>query len=385
LGVVRRLALALFDHMHIESNAILAELPCPSALDQPDLAQALQARLDQLTKPRGALGRLESLALHLGLILQTAAPRLVQPQLLVCAADHGLAAEGVSAYPSAVTAQMVLNFLRGGAAVSVLARQHGLALTVMDCGVAHDFEPHPQLRVAKTTHASANALHGPALTPAQRDAALRAGMQCVADLPGNVVLLGDMGIGNTSAAALLLARLGGHALAACVGRGTGLGDAGLRHKQAVLQAVLARHPPLPYDAATPQQALHALCAFGGAEIAALVGAVLQAASQRRVVVVDGFIVSAAVLVAACIHRPVLQACVWSHRSAEHGHAPMLDTLQAMSAGLCGVDVRPLLQLDLRLGEGSAAALAWPLLESSSRLLNDMATFDSAGVADRNSA
>lgn len=340
-------------------------LPPLSPVDDPALAQRLQQRLDAKTKPLGALGRLESLALRIGLIQRSEHPRLVDPQLVVFAGDHGLAARGVSAYPSDVTWQMVENFLAGGAAVSVLARQHGLALTVVDAGVRHDFAPRPGLVVRKIAPGTADALLHPAMTEKQCGRALAAGAEIVRGLPGNALLLGEMGIGNTSSAALLLSRLAGLPLASCVGRGTGLDAAGLAHKLDVLGAVAQRH----VDAVTP---LRALAAFGGFEIAMMAGATLQAASERRVVVVDGFIAGAAVLVAAKLAPSVLDCCVFAHRSDEAGHRLMLDQLGA----------EPLLDLGLRLGEGSGAALAWPLIESSLRLLDEMASFASAGVSER---
>jgi nicotinate-nucleotide--dimethylbenzimidazole phosphoribosyltransferase len=336
--------------------------PIPS-IDNPALRAALQARIDGKTKPLGALGRLEQLAVQLGCILGTETPQLQKPQLLVFAADHGLAAHGVSAYPSDVTWQMVENFLAGGAAVSVLARQHGLALTVVDAGVRHDFAPRAGMLQRKIGPGTADALAGPAMTAAQCQAALDAGREVVRSLPGNAVLLGEMGIGNTSAAALLMARLTGEDVAACTGRGTGLDDAGLARKRSVLQAVLARH-------AQAVEPLAALAAFGGFEIAMLCGAVLEAALQRRVVVVDGFIASSAVLVAARLQPAVLQRCVFAHCSNEAGHGTMLRHLGA----------EPVLNLGLRLGEGSGAALAWPLLESACRILAEMASFESAGVS-----
>lgn len=336
--------------------------PIPS-IDDPALSALLQARIDGKTKPLGALGQLERLAVQLGCILGTDAPQLQQPQMLVFAADHGLAAHGVSAYPSDVTWQMVENFLAGGAAVSVLARQHGLALTVVDAGVRHDFAPRAGLIQRKIAYGTADALAGPAMTPVQCAAALAAGREVVQSLPGNAVLLGEMGIGNTSAAALLMARLTGEALSSCTGRGTGLDNEGLARKRSVLQAVLARH-------ASAHEPLDALAAFGGFEIAMLCGAVLEAALQRRVVVVDGFIASSAVLVASCLQPAVLQRCVFAHCSQETGHATMLRHLKA----------EPLLDLSLRLGEGSGAALAWPLLDSACRILAEMASFESAGVS-----
>ena len=339
------------------------------------LTLALQHRLDQLTKPRGALGRLEALALQIGLLQQTTTPRLHAPQLVVFAADHGLTAQGVSAYPSEVTAQMVENFLAGGAAVSVLARQHGLALTVVDAGVRHHFAPRAGLLDRKVAPGTADASLGAAMSAAQCALAIEHGRGVVRGLPGNAVLLGEMGIGNTSSAALLLARIGGFELADCVGRGTGLDDAGLAHKRAVLGRVLALHDDVGTNVESARDPLAALAAFGGFEIAMLVGAALQAAAERRLIVVDGFIVGAAILVAAKLEPTVLDACVFSHLGDEAGHARLIDHL----------GVQPLLQLGLRLGEGSGAALAWPLIDSALRLLGEMASFESAGVSERSEA
>ena len=338
-------------------------------VDTAALSARLQHRLDQKTKPLGALGHIEALALQIALILRSEQPVLLQPQMVVFAGDHGLAARGVSAYPSDVTWQMVENFLAGGAAVSVLARQHCLALTVVDAGVRHDFAPRAGLLNRKIAPGTADALDGPAMSEAQCARAVQAGRDVVRELPGNALLLGEMGIGNTSSAALLLARLTGEPIERCVGRGTGLDDSGLARKLLVLAAVLEAHrgveAPLP-----------ALAAFGGFEIAMLVGAVLQAVEEHRVVVVDGFITGAAVLVAQRLTEidggSVVEGCVFAHRSDEAGHALMLRAL----------GVKPLLDLGLRLGEGSGAALAWPLIESAARLLCEMASFESAGVASR---
>ncbi|MFY3384160.1 nicotinate-nucleotide--dimethylbenzimidazole phosphoribosyltransferase [Paracidovorax sp. MALMAid1276] len=348
----------------------IAEFALPAVADISDaaLTARLQHLLDNKTKPLGSLGRLEALALRLGQVLGTDAPALVQPQMLVCAGDHGLAAKGVSAFPSDVTWQMVENFLAGGAAVSVLARQHGLQLTVVDCGVARNVGPHEapgttRLLVRKVAPGTADASVGPAMTAAQCRQAIANGMDVVRSLPGNAVLLGEMGIGNTSVASLLLARLAGLPLADVTGAGTGLDAAGIARKRAVLQQAL----DVNAEATSP---LEALAALGGFEVATLVGAVLQAAAERRVIVVDGFITSAAVLVASRLQPAVLQRCVFAHRSGERGHALMLAQMQA----------EPLLDLGLRLGEGSGAALAWPLLQSACAVLAEMASFASAGVA-----
>jgi nicotinate-nucleotide--dimethylbenzimidazole phosphoribosyltransferase len=329
------------------------------------LARQLQLRLDRLTKPLGALGALEALALQIGLLQGRAHPQLHAPQLVVVAADHGLARQGVSAYPQEVTWQMVENMLAGGAAVNVLARQHGLALTLVDAGVAHDFGTRPGLVDAKLGPGTADASVAPALGEALALQGLLRGAALVQGLPGNAVLFGEMGIGNTASAALLLARLHGVPLSVAVGRGTGLDDAGLAHKRAVLARALNRAP----QATAP---LAVLAEFGGFEIAQMAGAMLAAAAQRRLIVVDGFIVGAALLVAHALAPAVLDACVFAHRSAEAGHAALLAALGA----------QPLLDLGLRLGEGSGAALAWPLVASSVHLLAGMASFESAGVTDR---
>jgi len=353
-------------------------IPTIASLADPAFTQAVQIKIDQKTKPLGALGQLETLAATLAQVLGDLAPVLAQPQLVVFAADHGLAARGVSAYPQDVSWQMVENFLSGGAAVSVLARQHGIQLTVVDCGVKHDFlaglpqgQQRPGLLVRKVAGCeagTADASIAPAMDAEQCAQAIRNGRELLSALPGNVLLLGEMGIGNTSAAALLLARLGGHDIGLCTGAGTGLDAAAVARKTAVLRGVLERH-------AQAQTPLEALAALGGMEIATMVGAILEAARTRRVVLVDGFIASSAVLVACALQPAVRERCVFAHCSGERGHALMLQDLQA----------EPLLNLGLRLGEGSGAALAWPLLVSAAAVLRDMASFASAGVSEADAA
>ncbi len=350
-------------------------LPTLTDLRSPALTQALQHKLNNKTKPLGSLGRLESLALQLGEILGSESPLLEAPQMVVFAGDHGLTARGISAFPSDVSWQMVENFLAGGAAVSVLARQHGISLTVVDCGVKHDFLaglPSGTQRagllvrkVAGAEQGTADSSAQPAMSAAQCRQALQNGQQIVDALPGNALLLGEMGIGNTSAASLLLARLAGLDIELCTGAGTGLDAPAVQRKTAVLREVLARHR----QASAP---LDALAALGGLEIATMVGAVLQAAQQRRVVLVDGFIATSAVLVAHALQPLVLQRCVFAHRSGERGHEFMLQHL----------GVQALLDLGLRLGEGSGAALAWPLLQSACAILREMASFESAGVSEK---
>lgn len=338
-------------------------LPDLPALAEPGLAARVQHALDHKTKPLAALGRIEALALQLALVQGLERPALQEPQLVVFAADHGLSRRGVSAYPREVTPQMVANMLAGGAAVSVLARQQSLALTIADCGVDAPLAAGAvDLRIAAGT---ADASTGPAMAMAQAEQAVGNGMALVERLPGNALLLGEMGIGNTSSASLLMARLTGLPLADCVGRGTGLDDAGLAHKSAVLAQALAAN-------ATAQTPLQIGAALGGFEILTMAGSVIAAAAGRRVIVVDGFITTAAVALAQALRPGVLDACVFAHRSAEGPHARWLQHLH----------VRPLLDLDLRLGEGSGAALAWPLLTAACALLADMASFESAGVSNR---
>ena len=328
-----------------------------------NLRKDLQSELDNKTKPIGALGRLENLALRIGLILGNKNPELIKPQMLVCAADHGLTAEGISAYPSDVTWQMVENFLAGGAAVSVLSKQNNISLNVVDCGVRHDFPPRERLIIQKVSKGTTNSLYEPAMSNDECQQEIKNGMNITHSLAGNALLIGEMGIGNSSAAAMLLARLTNNDIASCTGSGTGMIGFALKKKIGVLKEVLEKHK----QATEP---LEALAAFGGLEIATLVGAVIQAASERRVILVDGFIASSAVLVASQIRPSVLDYCIFSHRSDEQGHSLMLNEMSA----------EPLLDLKLRLGEGSGAALAWPLLMSACAIIREMASFETAGVS-----
>lgn len=332
----------------------------------PVLQAQVQQRLDEKTKPPGSLGRLERMALQLALIQGRPDPVLVAPQMMVFAGDHGIARQGVSAFPAEVTPQMVRNFLQGGAAVSVLSRCHGLHQVVVDCGVNADFASHPDLvgaRVPGLEYGCRDSTQGPAMSMAQCLQAMENGAAAVRARPGNAILLGEMGIGNTSPASMLMHKLTGIPLEMCVGRGTGLDDAGVQRKLAILERALAANA----SAGLP---LEWLAALGGLEIAAMVGAVLQAAAERRLVVVDGFITTAAVATAAALAPTVLDYCLFAHGSAESGHARWLQQL----------GVQAILDLDLRLGEGSGAALCWPVIVAATHILNEMASFASAGVA-----
>jgi nicotinate-nucleotide--dimethylbenzimidazole phosphoribosyltransferase len=315
-----------------------------------DPAAAAQAMLDAKTKPRGSLGRLEELACRIAAIRGTAEPGRLRAAIVVAAADHGVAAEGVSAYPQEVTRQMLANFAGGGAAVSVLAREAGAQVHVVDAGVGRP---------------SGNIAVGPAMTRAAAEAALEAGRALATSLGADIVGLGEMGIANSTVAAALAAALLPAPAEDVCGRGTGLDEAGVAHKADVVRRALAANE---VDAADP---VGVLAALGGAEIATLAGVALGAAATRRVVLLDGFISSTAALVAARIEPAAREAMIAAHRSPEPGHALVLDAL--------GLD--PLLELGLRLGEGSGAALALPILNASLAILADMATFDSAGVTD----
>ena len=335
------------------------------------LAAALQHKIDQKTKPVGALGQLEAVAKKIGLIQQSLTPQLKQPQMLVFAGDHGAAKAGVSAFPQEVTWQMVENFLAGGAAINVFSRQNGLALSVVDAGVAHDFGRRPGLIDAKIASGTANYIEQSAMTVAQCALAISSGAEIVRGLAAagcNMVGFGEMGIGNTAAASLITHCLTGASLAECVGRGTGLDDAGLVRKQGLLEQALRRYRAHGGS----DEPLAVLAKFGGFEIAMMAGAMLAAAEAGMVILVDGFIVTSAALTAAKLFPALTDYCVFCHCSAEPGHQAQLRAL----------DAAPLLDLGLRLGEGTGAALAYPLVQAALSFLNEMASFESAGVAEK---
>lgn len=333
-----------------------------------NIFDALQAKIDQKTKPLGALGRLEQLALQIGLIQNTLAPQLKQPVVMVFAGDHGVVEAGVSPYPQAVTQQMVMNFLAGGAGVNVFARQNNMQVRVIDAGVNHVFAPNPDLIDAKIGMGTRSFAKEPAMTEAQCELAINKGAELVEkELANgtNVLAFGEMGIGNTSSAAALMAVLCDLPVQQCVGRGTGLDDAGLQHKAAVIEQAIQLHQNVD----TP---IKALSTFGGFEIAMMVGAMLAAAKNKTILMIDGFIATAALLVAAKIEPAILHYCVFAHRSDESGHALLLEQLKA----------QPLLQLNMRLGEGTGAVMAYPLLQAAVNFLNEMASFESAHVSGK---
>lgn len=349
----------------MHSSALLgADLaPLDNSLDA-----ALQRKIDAKTKPLGALGQLETLALQLGRLQGSLSPRIHRPQMLVFAGDHGVAHTGISAYPQDVTWQMVENFLAGGAAINVFARQLGWQLQIVDAGVAHEFGARQGLTDAKVAPGTANYLQAAAMSTTQCTTALERGATLArqaADQGSNLLACGEMGIGNTAAASLLTHFLAPAPLADCIGRGTGLDDRGLARKSGLLAMAAGRYrgdaAPLPI-----------LAEFGGFEIAMMAGAMLAAAQARMLVVVDGFIATAAALVAARLKPALPEYCVFAHRSGEPGHQLQLEALRA----------RPLLDLGLRLGEGTGAALALPLIQAAANFLEQMASFEGAGVAEK---
>lgn len=325
----------------------------------------IQAIIDQKTKPIGALGLLEKLALQIAAVQESFSPAWQAPHFLVFAADHGVAQEGVSPYPAEVTAQMVFNFVRGGAAINVFCRQHGIQLQVIDAGVNGDFPADLPIIHQKIARGTRNFLHEPAMSAEELEAALKVGSLLVAKITFasncNVIGFGEMGIGNTSAAALILSELAQIPLGDCVGRGTGLDDNGLQHKLKTLQKAQTVHTG-------PKTPLDILQTFGGFEIAQMMGAMLQAAENRMLILVDGFIATSAFLLAHALEPNILDYAVFCHQSDEQGHRLMLDYL----------GVKPLLNLGMRLGEGTGAAVAFPILDSALRFLNEMADFGTLG-------
>jgi len=340
-------------------------IPTISPIANDELRAQLDRAIANKTKPPGSLGMLENLARQLGLIQQTVEVTVRQPAIIVFAADHGVVAEGISAYPQSVTWQMVENFLAGGAAINVFARQSGCVLQIVDAGVNHDFGVRSGLLDRKVGRGTANFAQQAAMSAEDCAAALEHGRAIALGLAGNVVGFGEMGIGNTTAAAALMHKLTGVPVADCVGAGTGLSADGVRHKQQVIEAAVAKH-------AGVTEPLDILATFGGYEIAMIAGAMLGAAERRMTLLIDGFIVTSALLVAARLQPAILDYCVFSHCSDEHGHRRMLAHL----------DARPLLNLSLRLGEGTGCALALPLLACAAAFLREMATFESAQVSDK---
>ncbi|MFK7695653.1 nicotinate-nucleotide--dimethylbenzimidazole phosphoribosyltransferase [Paenibacillus sp. HJGM_3] len=333
------------------------------------MVQAAGERLDQLTKPPGSLGRLEEIARQVAGITGTLSPDLSRKAVIVMAGDHGVCVEGVSAFPPEVTPQMVLNFLHGGAAVNVLARHAGADVVCVDVGVNADIE-HPQLVRRKVRYGTANIAAGPAMSREEAAEAIVAGLETVRDLAERGYRLfatGEMGIGNTTPSSALLAALTGADAEAIVGRGTGIDEAKRLHKAAVVRRALEANRDRLGGGG---DALGALAAVGGLEIAGLVGVILGAAAHRCPVVIDGFISSAAALVASRLAPASAAYMLPSHLSQEQGHRQLL----------ASIGLKPMLEMEMRLGEGTGAALGFPIVEVAMKIMNEMATFESAGIS-----
>jgi nicotinate-nucleotide--dimethylbenzimidazole phosphoribosyltransferase len=328
---------------------------------------AARARQDRLTKPPGSLGRLEALSIQVAGVTGQARPVIGGKVVITCAGDHGVVAQRISAYPQEVTAQMVANFLGGGAAINILARHVGARVVVVDAGVAADLHPRPGLVIKKVAHGTADMTQGPAMSREQAVQAIEAGIEVVQDeieSGASLVATGDMGIGNTTPSSAIVAAITGLPVAQVTGRGTGIDDATLAHKIAVIERALAVNRPDPADA------LDVLSKVGGFEIGAIAGVILGAAARRVPVVIDGFISTAGALIAGGL-APLARNCmVAAHDSVEIGHRAMLDHL----------GLTPCLDFDLRLGEGTGAALVLSIVEAACKVLDEMATFESAGVS-----
>jgi nicotinate-nucleotide--dimethylbenzimidazole phosphoribosyltransferase len=349
------------------AGALLSETIARIAPTDQASYSAARAALDAKTKPRGSLGRLEELACRISAIRRTQTPGRLSAAIVLAAADHGIAREGVSAYPQEVTSQMLANLAAGGAAVCVLARQAGASLVVVDAGVVNPLTD-ARIRPLRIAAGTANAAEGPAMSREQALEAIAAGIAVADGLASEgigLVALGEMGIANTTSASALCAVLLPADAAAVCGRGTGIDDERLAHKIGVVRRAIAANAPDPGDP------LGVLAGLGGFEIALLVGVALGAAARHLVVILDGFITGAAALIAARFEPLVGEAMIAAHRSPEPGHALLLDDL----------GLEPLFELDLRLGEGSGAALALPLVHAALAILSDMATFSEAGVTD----
>ncbi len=332
-----------------------------------ELKKNLQQKIDSKTKPVGALGMLEDIALKVGLIQQAVTPVLSQPVLAVFAGDHGIAREGkVSAYPQEVTAQMVHNMLQGGAAVNVFCRTHGIDPKIIDAGVASELGPEEGLIDRKIDYGTADYACEPAMSRQQCLRAIKEGAKLVDQWHNegtNVIGFGDMGIGNTSSASVITSLITGKSIEDCTGKGTGLNEPGIKQKKEILAEAIRKHG-INRDPVTILQT------FGGFEIAMIAGGILQASEHQMVILIDGFIVTAALLIAWRLYPEVLDYVIFAHKSDENGH----NIQQEFLGGT------PILQLDMRLGEGTGAAMAYPVVKSAVNFLNYMASFEDAGVS-----
>lgn len=328
----------------------------------------LKHKIDYKTKPLGALGELEKIALRVGLIQNTLSPELKNPHIVVFAGDHGIANEGVSAYPQEVTFQMVMNFLNGGAAINILCKQNNINIKIVDAGVNYKFPAGLNVIDSKIDMGTKSFLYGPAMSITEAQKCIDKGSVIVNEifLNGcNVIGFGEMGIGNTSSASALMSVICDIPIEFCVGKGTGLDDEGVQNKTNIIKRAID-------TIEKPGTPLNTLATFGGFEIAQMCGSMLQAAENKMLILVDGFISTSAFLVSYKINPAVLDYAIFCHQSGEQGHARMLNYL----------NVKPLLNLNMRLGEGTGAAMGYSIIQSAVNFLNEMASFESAGVSNK---
>lgn len=331
------------------------------------MEKELQKKIDLKTKPIGSLGKLEDIAFKIGTIQQSLSPEIKNPTMLIFAGDHGLADEGVSPFPKEVTHQMVLNFLKGGAAISVFCKQNGLNLKVVDAGVDFDFSKELNLIHAKAGYGTKNILKEPAMSQSLCNQVMNKGREIVEkefESGCNTVGFGEMGIGNTSSAALLMHKITGYSIEDCTGHGTGHDAEGLKRKIDILKKATSLY--------NPKTPLEILATFGGLEIAMMCGAILEAKDRNMIIMVDGFISTAAFIVAHSMNEKIIENAIFCHVSEEKGHKLMLEYLK----------VEALVNLNMRLGEGSGVAVAFPILKAGVNFLNEMASFENAGVSNK---
>lgn len=332
------------------------------------LTTELQRTIDFKTKPLGALGHLEHLAHKIGMVQKTIYPKLSNPHMVVFAADHGIATTGVSAYPQEVTYQMVMNFLGGGAAINVFCRQNGIEIKIVDAGVNFDFPQGLNLIDQKVRKSSRNILEEPAMTLEEYEKALENGRSVVAEIVQtgcNIIGFGEMGIGNTSASSLMMSKLFDLPIVSCIGRGTGLNDDQLQNKINILSTAIEKYP----DTQTPDEIAQT---FGGLEIAQMMGAMEEAFRQNMLMMIDGFIATVAIATVSKKNPEILNNCIFCHVSDENAHLQLLDLLGQ----------KALLNLNLRLGEGTGCALAYPIIQSAVNFLNEMSSFEDAHVSNK---
>ncbi|MCD8297770.1 MAG: nicotinate-nucleotide--dimethylbenzimidazole phosphoribosyltransferase [Prevotella sp.] len=335
-----------------------------------EIQKDIQRKIDNLNKPKGSLGRLESLALQICLIQQTLSPRLNHPCHLLFGADHGIEREGVSVSPREVTWQQMINFTKGGGGVNMFCRQHGFKLYIVDVGVDHDLSAFPQIRNCKIANGTDNFLYGEAMSESQFERALDVGVQLVDECCAygcGIISIGEMGIANTSPSSILMSVFGNVPLDECIGAGAGLDNTGIMHKKKVLVAALNNFQSTHDVANCGAETI--IRYFGGFEMVSAIGAMLRAAEQHTIILVDGFIMTACALAASRLYSDITEYMIFGHLGDESGHKKLLELL----------NVKPLLSLGLKLGEGTGALCAFPIVDSAARMMNEMNSFENAKI------